>query len=45
VPKDVDAVEFLIKEYSVDPYVVDDEGKLLVFVVLTIAPRSFIIKI
>ncbi|XP_065900894.1 uncharacterized protein [Dysidea avara] len=41
----IDVVELLAKEYSVDPYVVDDNNStLLVYQVFYIAPQSFIVN-
>ena len=40
----IDVVELLVKEYSVDPYVTDDGGIPMVFVVLMKAPQNFCIN-
>jgi len=39
-----DVVELLVKEYSLDAYVADDDGDLMVFKVFTISSQSFIIS-
>ena len=39
----IDVVELLVKGCSVDPYVADDDDKVRVLSVFTIAPQSFII--
>ena len=40
----IDVVDLLMKEYSVNPYVADEDGELIALGVCTIAPESFIIS-
>jgi len=40
----IDIVNLLLKQYSVDPYVADDDGKVHIFGVFSITPQSFIIN-
>jgi len=40
VSQTIQVVNLLVNEYSVNPYVVDESGKLLALGVCTIAPQS-----
>ena len=44
VSQKINVVELLVKEYSVDPCVADDDDKLSVYEVFKLAPQSFIIN-
>ena len=40
----IDVVKLLVQQYSVDPYVTDDDGDEIIFTVFQSAAQTFIIK-